>query len=79
MKLAQYAFGLAIIIAALLLVGATVGGGYQLEAFQLGNNKMGAVRLDQSSGEICFFGVIPDVHAPDAEKEPPAGKIVCLK
>ena len=78
MKFAQYVFALAIVVAALLLLGATGGERYQLEAFQLGNNKMGAVRLDQSSGEICFFGVIPNVHAPDAETEPPAGKIICL-
>jgi len=78
MKFAKYAFALAIVVAALLVLGATGGGRYQLEAFELGNNKMGAVRLDQSSGEICFFGVIPNVHAPEADVETPAGKIVCL-
>ena len=71
---------LAVVAAALFLLGATGGGRYHVESIPLGGT-MGSVRIDTGTGEVCFYGVIPDRYAPlaDSDKPPTGGQIACYK
>ena len=78
MRIDRITLALAIVLAAFFLVGANSGSRYEIEAFPFGKNRMGAVRLDLTTGEICFFGAQADVYLPGGViEESRSGKLTC--
>jgi hypothetical protein len=80
MSTTRLAVFIALALAALFLLGANSGTRYSIEGFPMGKHTIGAVRIDQSTGEVCFFGARAEMYLPGGVVEDTeAEKLACAQ
>ena len=80
MTMPRLAVLLAFLLAVVFLLGANGGTRYELDGFPMGKQTMGAVRLDTTTGEVCFLAARAEMYLPGGViEETNADNLACVK